>query len=165
MLYCTDASSVVVTGPPGAPCEDVANVIAENCSLPVYNAGEGLCDEIEADALCLIISAQPEPGYIVAGPIGYEFVRRVPRVISKKDLPEIIIELEATDAQIKAKCEELGLQYSIAKRKSKLNKTLLKEYLLLDGNLPKIWINATSKSLGQLIGGGPSGTSNNDSST
>jgi hypothetical protein len=41
---------------------------------------------------------------------------------------------------------------------------VLEDYFLLDGDLPKLWIHSTSQHLCRLIGGGPSGIANNDSS-
>jgi deoxyadenosine/deoxycytidine kinase len=164
MLYINDASTVVVIGPPGSGKSYVAHLLAENSGLPVYCTDKFLGDGHVA-ALYGLMQAVGDDGWIVEGMIGYRFLRK--RKQLKLPAPDIVIQLDASDEQIARAYAARGKPCNIKVLRNfcAAHEKVMSDYLLLDGEAPKIWVHANSYHLCHLIGGGPSGTGQSEAST
>jgi len=164
MLHLGPDTTVVVIGPPGSGKTAVGRVLAETSELPLYSTDHYLSDGHVA-ALYSIMQAVGDKGWIVEGMIGYRLLRK------RKQLgmppPDLVIQLHATDGQIVESYVRRGLQCNLPKVRAfiKAHETVLNEYLILDGDMPRIWVHADSPHMVHLIGGGPHGTASSDSST
>ena len=135
MLRLSTASTVVVCGPMGCKATTaVTMVLAEQSGLPIYST-ESYTGKGHVDALFEVISHLGDEGWIVAGALSYPVLRRGPVTAI--------------------------LQLAGAKMPSK---KILRDYVLLDGEEPRWWINAKSDQLAALlrIDGGPSGKESKD---
>ena len=164
MLHLQPTTTVVVIGPPGSGKTHVAGVLAETSGLPVYSTDEYLSDGHVA-AQYAVMREIGDTGWIIEGMIGYRFLRK------RKQLglppPDIVIQLDADDAQISASYAARKKHYNIKtiRRFCAAHETVLDDYLRLDGEDPGIWVHANSFYLCHLIGGGPAGAGHNDAST
>lgn len=167
MLHLAPTSTVVVLGPPGSGKSHVGTLLAESSGLPLYSTDEYLTDGHVA-ALHLVMQAIGDRGWIVEGMIGYRLLRK--RAEFGMPPVDIVIELEATDQQIADAYRARDERCDIAKirRFCKAHETVLRDYLLLDKERPKVWVHANSRHLVALlngrIGGGPDGKASSDSS-
>lgn len=163
MLHLHEHSTVVVIGPPGSGKTHVATVLAESSGLPMYSTDKFLSDGHVA-ALYFVMQAIGDTGWIVEGMVGYRFLRK------RKQLglpaPDIVIQLDATDEQIKQSYDERGKHCDIAviRKFCKAHDKVLQDYISLDGHEPRIWVHACSRHIGHLIAGGPSGTGQSEAS-
>lgn len=164
MLHLHERSTVVVIGPPGSGKTHVAHVLAESSGLPVYSTDRFLSDGHVA-ALYLVMQAVGDCGWIVEGMVGYRFLRK------RKQLglpaPDIVIQLDATDEQIidSYRTRQKHCDIRVIRNFCKAHDKVMEDYLLLDGEEPRVWVHANSRHLCHLIGGGPSGTGHSEAST
>ena len=164
MLHLQEHSTVVVIGPPGSGKSYVAHVLAENSGLPVYCTDKFLGDGHVA-ALYALMKSLGDTGWIVDGMIGYRFLRK--RKQLRLPAPDIVIQLDASDEQIERAYAARGKPCNIKVLRNfcAAHDKVLDDYLLLDGEEPRIWVHANSYHLCHLIGGGPSGTGQSEAST
>lgn len=164
MLHLSPASTVVIIGPPGSGKTTVGLLLAESSGLPLYSTDNYLGAGHVA-ALYAVMQAIGDDGWIVEGMIGYRMLRK--RRQLRMPPPDIVVQLEASDEQIAAACKARGKDFNLGRMKAfiKAHDTVLEEYYSLDGAPPHIWIHADSPHVAHLIGGGPAGTANSDSST
>lgn len=164
MLHITPNTTVVVIGPPGSGKSHVGELLAEQTGLPLYSTDTYL-GYGHLQALYYIMQEIGDVGWIVEGMIGYRLLRK--RKQLGMPAPDIVIQLDATDDEIRAAYRKRDKFCNLAHIKNfcKAHETVLREYRLMDGDMPKAWIHAHSPQACHLIGGGPFGTANKDSST
>jgi len=164
MLHLSENSTVVVIGPPGSGKTHVATVLAEASGLPLYSTDVYLGNGHVA-ALYVMMQALGDDGWIVEGMIGYRFLRKLRQLGLPP--PDIVIQLDADDEQIRAAYAKRSKPCNIKIIRSfcKAHEKVLSDYYLLDGEQPKVWVHAQSNHLGHLIGGGPAGAGHNEAST
>lgn len=152
MLCLHEESSVVIIGPPGSGKTTVGGLLAENSGLPLYSTDEFLCNG-EVQALYKIMQAVGDVGFILEGMIGYRWLRK--RKQLKLPAPDIVIELDATDEQITQAYKKRNSKVSLQKIKTfcKGHRKVLDDYLLLDGDMPKVWLHADCYQAAFLING------------
>ena len=163
MLHLTPDSTVVVIGPPGSGKTTVGQVLAETSGLPLYSTDRMLGDGHVA-ALYAVMAMTGDTGWIVEGMIGYRLLRK--RAQFGMPPPDIVIQLDATDAEITQNYWARKQHCDIRRIRAfcKAHDKVLEDYFTLDADLPRIWIHSRSPHICRLIGGGPSGTANKDSS-
>lgn len=163
MLHLTDTTTVVVIGPPGSGKTTVGQLLAEQSGLPLYSTDRYL-GYGHLQALYYIMREIGDAGWIVEGMIGYRLLRK--RKQMGMPAPDIVIQLDATDDAIREAYKSRKRHYNPAHIRNfcKAHETVLSDYLLLDGDMPKVWVHSQSQSICHLIGGGPSGTASSDSS-
>ena len=167
MLHLTPKSTVVIIGPPGSGKTHVGHVLAESSGLPLYSTDCYLSDG-HVKALYAVMQAVGDEGWIVEGMIGYRLLRK--RAQLGMHPPDFVIELEATDQEIAQAYRNRNRHCNIQqiRRFCQAHEKVLEDYFLLDAERPRVWIHAESRHLCTLItglmGGGPDGTDNSDSS-
>lgn len=163
MLHLTSDSTVVVIGPPGSGKTRVGEVLAETSGLPLYSTDRFLGDGHVA-ALYAVMQLTGDTGWIVEGMVGYRMLRK--RAQFGMPPPDIVIQLDATDDEIVQSYRDRGEYCDLRRIRGFVaaHDTVLKDYYALDAALPRIWVYAKSRHVCRLIGGGPSGTANRDSS-
>jgi hypothetical protein len=163
VLHITPDTTVVIIGPPGSGKTTVGELLAEQSALPLYSTDRYL-GYGHIKALYWVMQEIGDVGWIVEGMIGYRLLRK--RKQLGMPAPDIVIQLDAADADILEAYRQRNRHCNINHLRNfcKAHETVLKEYVLLDGDMPKIWIHCKSRQACHLIGGGPSGTANNDSS-
>lgn len=163
MLHLAANSTVVVIGPPGSGKTTVGRLLADDSGLPLYSTDTYL-GAGHVEALYAIMQEIGDEGWIVEGMIGYRLLRK--RKQLRMPAPDIVIELDATDAEIKQAYADSGRRCNLpAIRKfCKAHDSVMEDYLLMDGEMPRVWVYARSRHIRHLIGGGPSGTASSDSS-
>lgn len=164
MLHLADTSTVVIIGPPGSGKTHVGLVLAESSGLPLYSTDRFLGDG-HVQALYTVMRVIGDEGWIVEGMVGYRMLRK--RKQLGMPAPDVVIQLTASDEQIERSYTERNKRCSLPHVKAfcKAHESVMKDYLLLDGEEPRIWIHAHSPHVCHLIGGGPHGTASSDSST
>lgn len=163
MLHLTDSSTVVVIGPPGSGKTTVGLLLAEHSGLPLYSTDHYLGNG-HVEALYAIMQALGDKGWIVEGMIGYRLLRK--RRQLKMKPPDVVIQLDATDQQIAQTYRDRNKVVNLRHLKAfcSAHESVLEDYWLLDGAMPKVWIHSSSPYALRLIGGGPDGTAKSDSS-
>lgn len=163
MLHLTPTTTVVIIGPPGSGKTTVGTLLAEKSELPLYSTDKYL-GYGHLKALYWIMQEIGDVGWIVEGMIGYRLLRK--RKQLGMPAPDIVIQLDADDADIREAYRQRQKHCNLdhIRHFCKAHETVLKEYRLLDGDMPKVWVHTKSKQASHLIGGGPSGTASSDSS-
>jgi hypothetical protein len=163
VLHLTPTTTVVIIGPPGSGKTTVGELLAEQSELPLYSTDKYL-GYGHLHALYYIIREVGDVGWIVEGMIGYRLLRK--RKQLGMPAPDIVIQLDARDDEIQQAYRARNKFCNLAHVKNfcKAHETVLKEYKLLDGDMPKVWVHTKSRNVCHLIGGGPAGRANNDSS-
>jgi hypothetical protein len=163
MLHLRDHSTVVVIGPPGSGKTHVGRLLAESSGLPLYSTDKFLGDGHVA-ALYTLMRVVGDTGWIVEGMVGYRFLRK------RKQLglpaPDIVIQLDASDEQIRKSYADRQKNVNLNHLKGfcAAHDKVLSDYLLMDGEQPRIWVHANSFHICHLIGGGPEGTAKSEAS-
>jgi adenylate kinase family enzyme len=150
MLHLSDKSTVVVIGPPGSGKTYVGELLAEQSGLSLYSTDEFLSNGHVA-ALYAVMQACGDDGYVIEGMIGYRWLRK------RKQLnlppPDIVIQLEATDSEIQEAYKRKGRHCNLShiNRFCKAHESVLDDYYLIDGDMPKIWIHSKSHHISRMI--------------
>jgi hypothetical protein len=150
MLHLTEKTKVVIIGPPGSGKSHVATVLGESSELPIYRTDKFLSDG-HVQALYSVIDAAGDEGYIIEGMVGYRLLRKLKQL--KLPPPDIVIQLEADDFMIEESYAKRNKVCNIKRLRAfcKAHDTVLEDYYQLDGEEPKIWINAQAHHLTELL--------------
>lgn len=161
MLYLHDKSMVVVIGPPGSGKSHVGQLLAEQSGLPLYSTDEFL-NNGAVEALYAVMQATGDEGFIIEGMVGYRWLRK--RKQLRLPAPDIVIQLEASDAEIARSYEQRSKRVSLQRIKTfcRSHEKILDDYYILDGDLPKVWVHGNSTAIAHLIEGGPAGAAPSD---
>ena len=154
MLSLHEKSKVLVIGPPGSGKTSVGTLLGADSGLPVYSTDE-YTGSPQVKALYTVIQACGDEGFIVEGLIGYKWLRK--RKQYSLPNPDIVIQLDATDEQIRRSYKlrnKKGCDLERIRRYVESHDDILNDnFYLLDGDIPRIHIHGTSSQIAYLIAG------------
>lgn len=161
MLHLSESSTVIVIGPPGSGKSYVGELLAEQSGLPLYSTDEFLGTG-HVEALYAVIKAVGDDGFIMEGMLGYRWLRKQKQL--KMAPPDFVIELEATDDEIEEAYRKRQKPCNMRRIKAfcAAHEKILDDYMLLDGDLPRVWVHGNSPHVVQLITGGGEGAEPSD---